>query len=78
MATGTKRAIIRVVKRQQRGLRTQAPSLSPSGAKEGCTDRDLAAVVNSWIEEFRQRRQVETAALFNELFKVTCVNRASF
>ncbi|MDT7777873.1 MAG: hypothetical protein QOC99_385 [Acidobacteriota bacterium] len=78
MDTGTKRAIIRVVKRQQRDLHTQAPSLSPSRAKEGCTDRDLAAAVNSWIDEFRRRRQVETAALFDKFFKVTLANEAPF
>ena len=74
MATETKRAIIRVIKRQQRDLQTQAPSVSPSGTKKGGTDRDLAATVNSWIDEFRRRRQDETAALFNKFFKVTWIN----
>ena len=65
----TQRAAVRVIKRQQRDLQTQSPSDSSSGAKESCTNRALAATVSSWIAEFRQRQQSETAALFNNLFK---------
>lgn len=68
MATETRRAAVRVIKRQQRELKAQSPPDSSSAAKEGCTNRDLAATVNSWIRELRRRRS-ETTALFNRLFK---------
>ena len=69
MASETKRVAVRIIRRQQRDLKMQPPSNSSSGAKEGCTDRDLATTVSSWIDDLRQRRQSEAASLFNKLFK---------
>ena len=61
----TQHTPVRVIKRQQRDLRTQTPPDSPPAPSEGCTNRALASTVSSWIEEFRLRRQSEAASLFN-------------
>lgn len=62
----TRRATVRVIKREQRDLRTQPPPDSSPAPSEGRTNRALASTVSSWVEEFRLRRQIETAAaLFN-------------
>lgn len=63
MASETPRSAVRVIKRGQRELQTQAPPGSPSAARAGHTDRDLAATVTSWVDEFRRQREVETASL---------------
>ena len=60
---GTRRAPVRVIKREQRDLRTQPPADSPPAPSEGRTNRALASTVSSWVEEFRLRRQSEAAAL---------------
>ena len=60
----TMRARVRVVKRQQRGRRTQPPDSSPAPS-QASTNRVLASTVSSWVEEFRLRRQSETASFFN-------------
>ncbi len=65
MATETPRAAVKVIKRQQRELKAQSPPESPPAARERCTNRTLAATVSSWVEEFRRRRESETASLFN-------------
>lgn len=59
----TMRARIRVVKRQQRDLRTP-PDSSPAPSQSR-TNRALASTVSSWVEESRLRRQSETASFFN-------------
>jgi hypothetical protein len=62
MATDeTTRARVRVVKRQQRDLRVQPPDSSPAPSQSR-TNRALASTVSSWVEEFRLRRQSETAS----------------
>ena len=68
MATETRRAAVRVIKREQRELETQSPPDSTPAASERCTNRAMAAAVGSWIEEFRQHRESETANLFARLF----------
>lgn len=60
-----RQAPVRVIKRQQRDLRTQPPPDSPPVPDEGRTNRALASTVKSWVEEFRLRRQSEAASFFN-------------
>jgi hypothetical protein len=60
----TMRARVRVVKRQQRELRTMPPDSSPTPSQSR-TNRARASTVSSWVEEFRLRRQSETASFFN-------------
>lgn len=65
MSTERRRAAVRVVKRGQREFQAQSPPDSPPAAQERRTNRDLAAAVNSWVEEFRCQRRCEAASLLN-------------
>ena len=65
MSTETRSAAVRVIKRVQREIRARTPPDSPPAADERRTNRDMAATVNSWVEEFRLRRQRETVSLLN-------------
>ena len=65
MSAETRRVAVKLIKREQRELPAQSSPDVQSAAGERRTNRDLAATVNSWVEEFRRRRQRETASLLN-------------
>lgn len=67
MATEPGRAGVRLIKRERRELQTQAAPCSPPTARARGTNRALAATVSSWVEEFRRRREDETAALLLQM-----------
>jgi hypothetical protein len=68
-----KKTPIKVIKREERNRQQQQPVVEETAPKKSTqeTARDMVATVSQWVNEFQQKRRVETAQAIKTLFPDT-------
>ena len=64
----SEKKVIRVVKRAERGKRKAGSAKTARDATRK-TARDMVATVTNWVNEFQQKRRVETANAVSSLVR---------
>jgi len=67
-----KKTPIKIIKREERNRQPQ-PAVEPAAPKKTTqeTARDMVATVTQWVNEFQQKRRVETAQAIKTLLNET-------
>ncbi|MEO6391382.1 MAG: hypothetical protein ABIP75_05975 [Pyrinomonadaceae bacterium] len=65
-----KKSNIRVIKKDEPPAPAAAPSTSSMGRQARQEVRDLSDTVNTWVDEFQQRRDDENFRALRELFPI--------
>lgn len=63
---------IKIIKRGERKLQPDAPQQQPTAEKKAAqAARDIVANVTEWVNEFQQKRRVETKQALRKLLSET-------
>ena len=72
-----KKTPIKIIKRDERNRQRQ-PVVEEAAPKKSTQEaaRDMVATVSQWVNEFQQKRRVETAQAIKTLFSDTAPQKA--
>ena len=73
-----KKTPIKVIKREERNRQQQPAAAEESTPKKSTQEaaRDMVATVSQWVNEFQQKRRIETAQAIKTLFTDTAPQKA--
>jgi hypothetical protein len=74
-----KKTPIKVIKREERNRQQQQPAATEETTPKKSTQetaRDMVATVSQWVNEFQQKRRIETAQAIKTLFTDTAPQKA--